>query len=117
MNLRLKIAGAVSSVAMLATATSVIAQEIRVWTTETQPARLERQQKMAADYEASTGVKVQMIPVEESDYGTRATAAFAAGDLPDVIYYPLSFALPWTCLLYTSPSPRDGLLSRMPSSA
>ena len=25
--------------------------------------------------------------------------------------------LPKTCLLYTSPSPRDGLLSRMPSSA
>ena len=23
----------------------------------------------------------------------------------------------WSCLLYTSPSPRDGLLSRMPSSA
>ena len=23
----------------------------------------------------------------------------------------------WDCLLYTSPSPRDGLLSRMPSSA
>ena len=23
----------------------------------------------------------------------------------------------WACLLYTSPSPRDGLLSRMPSSA
>ena len=26
-------------------------------------------------------------------------------------------AMAWTCLLYTSPSPRDGLLSRMPSSA
>ena len=26
-------------------------------------------------------------------------------------------ALPNSCLLYTSPSPRDGLLSRMPSSA
>ena len=25
--------------------------------------------------------------------------------------------IPGTCLLYTSPSPRDGLLSRMPSSA
>ena len=25
--------------------------------------------------------------------------------------------IPWACLLYTSPSPRDGLLSRMPSSA
>ena len=27
------------------------------------------------------------------------------------------FDAPYTCLLYTSPSPRDGLLSRMPSSA
>ena len=26
-------------------------------------------------------------------------------------------ATPYGCLLYTSPSPRDGLLSRMPSSA
>ena len=26
-------------------------------------------------------------------------------------------AIGWGCLLYTSPSPRDGLLSRMPSSA
>ena len=26
-------------------------------------------------------------------------------------------AMPDACLLYTSPSPRDGLLSRMPSSA
>ena len=25
--------------------------------------------------------------------------------------------MPYHCLLYTSPSPRDGLLSRMPSSA
>ena len=30
---------------------------------------------------------------------------------------PLHQALPDGCLLYTSPSPRDGLLSRMPSSA
>ena len=29
----------------------------------------------------------------------------------------LTFALNAICLLYTSPSPRDGLLSRMPSSA
>ena len=30
---------------------------------------------------------------------------------------PLPPNTPNTCLLYTSPSPRDGLLSRMPSSA
>ena len=29
----------------------------------------------------------------------------------------VGFIAPYTCLLYTSPSPRDGLLSRMPSSA
>ena len=27
------------------------------------------------------------------------------------------YDVPYYCLLYTSPSPRDGLLSRMPSSA
>ena len=30
---------------------------------------------------------------------------------------PRSSPKSWSCLLYTSPSPRDGLLSRMPSSA
>ena len=33
------------------------------------------------------------------------------------ILEPSIFGLPIICLLYTSPSPRDGLLSRMPSSA
>ena len=31
--------------------------------------------------------------------------------------FPIAYALGMACLLYTSPSPRDGLLSRMPSSA
>ena len=42
-----------------------------------------------------------------------------AGVPPDQIpdHVPLCGDLLVTCLLYTSPSPRDGLLSRMPSSA
>ena len=32
-------------------------------------------------------------------------------------YVLVIITLPFICLLYTSPSPRDGLLSRMPSSA
>ena len=35
----------------------------------------------------------------------------------DVLLYHVDGTLVHTCLLYTSPSPRDGLLSRMPSSA
>ena len=96
MSFKFSLIGAASGLALLASAAAATAQEIRVWTTETQPARLERQQQMAADYEAATGVKVEMIPVDEQEYGTRATAAFAAGDLPDVIYFPLQYALPWT---------------------
>ncbi len=69
--------------------------DIRFWTTEEQPERLAKQQEMAKAFEAKTGIKVEVIPVTESDLGTRATAAFAAGDLPDVIYHTLQYALPW----------------------
>ena len=31
--------------------------------------------------------------------------------------FNVHYKTPYFCLLYTSPSPRDGLLSRMPSSA
>lgn len=71
------------------------ADTIRFWTTEEQPERLAKQQEMAAEFEAATGTGVEVIPVTESDLGTRATAAFAAGDLPDVIYHTLQYALPW----------------------
>ncbi len=76
-------------------ATGVQADTIRFWTTEEQPERLAKQQEMAAQFKASNGVTVEVIPVSESDLGTRATAAFAAGDLPDVIYHTLQYALPW----------------------
>ena len=36
------------------------------------------------------------------------------GKTPDPEHYEVTY---YACLLYTSPSPRDGLLSRMPSSA
>ncbi len=85
----------VSAVSLVLVAGSVAAGDIRFWTTEEQPERLAKQQDMAAQFEAATGDKVEVIPVTESDYGTRATAAYAAGDLPDVVYHPLQYALPW----------------------
>ncbi|WP_227270392.1 ABC transporter substrate-binding protein [Roseobacter weihaiensis] len=86
-----------TSVAMaLALSASVVsAEELRFWTTEEQPERLARQEAMAADFAAATGHTVEVIPVSENDLGTRATAAFAAGDLPDVIYHTLQYAAPW----------------------
>lgn len=96
MKLNLKsimLTGAATALAL--TAMSASADDLRFWTTEEQPERLARQEQMAADFSAATGHTVEVIPVTESDLGTRATAAFAAGDLPDVIYHPLQYALPW----------------------
>ncbi len=69
--------------------------DITFWTTEVQPARMAKQEEMAKAFEAKTGIKVEVIPVEEKDLGTRATAASAAGNLPDVIYHTLQYVLPW----------------------
>ncbi|MDU8946045.1 ABC transporter substrate-binding protein [Ovoidimarina sediminis] len=79
----------------LALTAAAASADIRFWTTEEQPERLAKQQEMATAFEADTGIAVEVIPVTESDLGTRATAAFAAGDLPDVIYHTLQYALPW----------------------
>ncbi len=73
----------------------VNAQEISFWTTEEQPERLAVQEEIATDFKTATGIDVQVIPVSETELGTRATAAFAAGDLPDVIYHTLQYTLPW----------------------
>lgn len=86
---------ATTAFAVVLTSLSAYADGIRFWTTEEQPDRLAKQQEMAAQFKAQTGTDVAVIPVSESELGTRATAAFAAGDLPDVIYHPLQYALPW----------------------
>ncbi|NRG16318.1 extracellular solute-binding protein [Rhizobiales bacterium] len=71
------------------------AETLRFWTTEEQPERLAKQEELAAAFKEKTGIEVNVIPVTESELGTRATAAFAAGDLPDVIYHTLQYVLPW----------------------
>lgn len=84
-----------SAISLALFASAVNADTIRFWTTEEQPERLAKQQEMADQFKESSGHTVEVIPVTESDLGKRATAAFAAGDLPDVIYHPLQYALPW----------------------
>lgn len=84
-----------SALGLVLAANAAMAEDIRFWTTEEQPERLAKQQELAAAFAAETGNTVEVIPVSETELGTRATAAFAASDLPDVIYHPLQYALPW----------------------
>lgn len=75
--------------------TSVFADTITMWTMEEQPDRLERQEKIADAFEAATGHSVRIVPVTEKDIQTRTTAAFAAGDLPDVLNHTVQHLLPF----------------------
>ncbi len=84
-----------AATALVLSSIAANAETLRFWTTEEQPERLARQEQMATDFAAASGHTVEVIPVSENDLGTRATAAFAAGDLPDVIYHSLQYALPW----------------------
>ena len=81
--------------ATLAAMSSASFADLRFWTTEEQPERLAKQEAMAAEFQAKTGLAVEVIPVTESELGKRATAAFAANDLPDVIYHTLQYVAPW----------------------
>ncbi len=78
-----------------ALAGAAAADTIRVWTMEVQPERMAIQEQMAAAFSEKTGHTVELIPVEESDIQTRATAAFAAGDLPDVLNHTVQHLLPY----------------------
>jgi multiple sugar transport system substrate-binding protein len=73
----------------------VASAQLVFWTTEVQPERMAKQQQIVAAFQAKTGTSVQLVPVEESDLGPRVTAAFSAGELPDVILTPLSQTIGW----------------------
>ena len=57
--------------------------------------------------------------IEQIDHRSNSSnSAFTASiELEHIERVPEIATSPWACLLYTSPSPRDATLSRMPSSA
>ena len=94
---RLTLTAAVAlATATIAHMAPAAADEVTFWTPEEQPERLAVQEEMAKAFTAKTGHTVNVVPVSEKDLGTRMTAAFAGGDLPDVVYHTLQYVLPWT---------------------
>ena len=54
--------------------TNISFADITFWTTEVQPARMAKQEAMAKDFEAKTGIKVEVIPVEEKDFRNKSNS-------------------------------------------
>ena len=75
--------------------TTAWADTITMWTMEEQPDRMAAQEKIAAAFKAKTGHEVKIIPVTEKDVATRATAAFGAGDMPDILNHTVQHLLPF----------------------
>ncbi len=86
---------AVAAIGALMAVTCAQADTVTFWTPEEQPERLAIQRQLAAAFNAKTGHDVEVVPVSEKEMNTRVTAAFAAGNLPDVLYHSIQFVQPW----------------------
>jgi len=97
---------------------------------DTDPHRLTKLYQMTIEAEQDTPTTVPMHVKSYAEWhhlwfdnpGTRLDRFWIAreGDAivgMSAIQFPPTRGVPWTCLLYTSPSPRDLSTSRMPSSA
>jgi len=60
-------------------------KSLKVWTIEDVADRVAAQKKIAADFSASSGIKVEIVAVAEDQFDQLVTSAAAAEDLPDLI--------------------------------
>ena len=77
------------------------------------------EEAIAEEDETAVEPQAAAVPVSQQADADKEVNTAEADDVDDVLLEDEDDAAdePTDCLLYTSPSPRDGLLSRMPSSA
>jgi len=68
---------------------------IKFWSTETQPARLERTQQIIDGFTAASGIEVQLTATDEDALPQLMLTNAASGTLPDVVFHPLDFTVGW----------------------
>lgn len=65
------------------------------WTTEEQPERMAKAQAMLDRFAEASGITVEMVATNEDQLPNLVTAAVAADTLPDVLFFPMDFAIGW----------------------
>ncbi len=68
---------------------------IKFWSTETQPARLQKTQAIIDGFTAATGINVQLTATDEDALPQLMLTNAASGTLPDVVFHPLDFTVGW----------------------
>ena len=68
---------------------------LKFWSTETQPARLEKTQEIINGFTAATGIQVQLTATNEDALPQLMITNAASGTLPDVVFHPLDFTVGW----------------------
>jgi len=74
---------------------SAHAAGLSFWTTEIEPKRMAIQKDLAHRFTASTGIDLEIVPIEESELPIRVVAAAAADALPDMVFVPLDYVVTW----------------------
>lgn len=69
--------------------------QITLWSTEEQPDRAERTRQMLQRFTEQSGIQVELVLTNEDNLPSLVTSAVAAGTLPDVMFFPLDFAVGW----------------------
>ncbi len=70
-------------------------QTITFWTTEEQPERAAKAQAMLDRFKEATGITVEMVLTNEDQLPNLITAAVAADTLPDLMFFPVEYAIGW----------------------
>ena len=71
------------------------ARTLTFWTTEEQPERAQKAQAMLDRFKEASGITVEMVLTNEDQLPNLVTAAVAADTLPDVLFFPVDFAIGW----------------------
>ncbi|MCG8350582.1 MAG: extracellular solute-binding protein [Chloroflexales bacterium] len=65
------------------------------WSTETEQERVDQTQAIIDRFTEQTGIQVELVPTSEDILPELLTTSVAAGDLPDIIFHPIDFAIGW----------------------
>jgi len=86
---------------------------IVVWSTEAEPDRIEKTRAIAEAFTEASGVEVDLQAIDEEQFATLIQSSAAAGDLPDTVTLPLSFAQSYAAEGITDPARAAGVIESL----